>query len=181
MNDPNTTKQLKLEVCYEKILETLGYHGPNFADTPKRVARMLIRFHEPVTYNTTSFPLTQKGGMIIVKNHECWSFCPHHLLPVKYIIKMAYVPEAKVLGLSKLAWIADDLMRFMPLQEELASLIGQEIQKAILPKGVGVIVTGTHLCMRMRGVESAHAEAVSSFMSGLFLTDDKCRMEFITL
>lgn len=174
-------KQLQLQVCYQQILDILNYSGVNFDDTPARVARMMLKFHEPITYNTTSFPLSQKGGMIVVKNHECWSMCPHHLLPVKYICKMAYVPEERVLGLSKLAWIADDLMREMPLQEELPAMIGKRIIEAITPKGVGVIVHGEHLCMRMRGVESSHAEAVSSFLSGCFMTEHSCREEFMLL
>ncbi len=170
-----------LTEVYETMLRELGYSGPNFDSTPERVARMWKKFTTPKKYNMTDFPLTQKGGMIVVKNHECWSFCPHHLLPVRYTCKMAYIPEGRVLGLSKLAWIADDLMRLMPLQEELPSLIGKKIQEAIEPKGVGVIVSGTHLCMRMRGVESSHAEAVSSFMGGIFLSDSKAREEFLTL
>jgi len=168
---------------YRSLIDLLGFdiENPNFIGTPERVARMWSTFTTPKQYQLTDFPLQQKGGMILVKNHECWSFCPHHLLPVKYLCKMAYVPESKVLGLSKLAWIADDLMRLMPLQEELPSLIGKRIQEAIMPKGVGVIIQGEHLCMRMRGVESSHAEAVSSFVSGCFLTDQSCREEFMML
>lgn len=172
-----------LEVLIAEQLKSLGFDesAPNFADTPKRVARLWKNFLTPPIYNMTDFPIRQKGGMIIVKNHECWSFCPHHLLPVRYVCKMAYIPEDKVLGLSKLAWIADDCMRFLPLQEELPSLIGKAIDEAIHPKGVGVVVHGEHLCMRMRGVESSHAEAVSTFMSGIFLTDHKAREEFLIL
>lgn len=172
-----------LEYHYSEILRVLGYDldSPNFKDTPKRVARMMVKFTTPKTFNATDFPLQQKGGMIIVKDHECWSFCPHHLLPVRYICKMAYVPEQKVLGLSKLARIADDLMRIMPLQEELPAMIGKKIQELIAPKGVGVIINGEHLCMKMRGVESTHSKAVSSFVSGCFMTEPSCREEFMLL
>jgi len=173
----------ELAACIKKQLQLLGFdpNDPNFEDTPQRVARMWKSFLQPKQFKMTSFPLEQKGGMIVVKNHECWSFCPHHLLPVKYICTIGYIPERRVLGLSKLAWIADDCMRDLPLQESLPEMIGRRIIEAINPKGVGVIIKGEHLCMRMRGVESTTAEAVSSFMSGIFLTDSKAREEFLTL
>ena len=170
-----------VEELYDKLLGQLELRGPNFEETPYRAAKLWCELLEPKGYRITTFPLTTKAGMVVVKNHECWSLCPHHLLPVRYICKIGYIPEKEVLGLSKLAWIADDLMRKLPLQEELPAMIGRQIEELLNPKGVGVIVRGEHLCMRMRGVESSTAEAVSSYMSGLFLIEEKARKEFMDL
>ena len=155
--------------------------GPNLIGTAERVAKAWHLFLHPEPFELTSFIPKGKTGMIFIKNHECWSFCPHHLLPVRYTVKVGYLPEKEVLGLSKLARIADDQMRHMPLQEELASMIAQPIIDCLQPKGVGVIIQGEHMCMRMRGVESTHSEAVSTLMWGLFLEDPKAREEFILL
>ena len=119
--------------------------------------------------------------MIVVNDHECWSFCPHHLLPVKYMVKVGYIPEKMVLGLSKLARITDAMMRRLPLQEDLPEMIAEPIINTIQPKGLGVVVKGEHLCMKMRGVESSHAFATNSFMHGVFMDDMKARQEFLKL
>jgi len=165
----------------EAFLRTYNLKGSNFEETPDRVSNMWKTFFTPIKYTLTTFPLKKKGGMILIKNHECWSFCPHHLLPVKYLVKVGYVPEKLVLGLSKLARIADIMMQKMPLQEDLAEMIASRIIESIEPKGVGVVVTGEHMCMKMRGVESSHVNAVSTFMWGVFLDDVKARDEFLSL
>lgn len=170
-----------VEKLYTKLLSQLELSGPNFEETPYRAAKLWCELLEPRSYRITTFPLTTPAGMVVVKNHECWSLCPHHLLPVRYICKIGYIPEKEVLGLSKLAWIADDLMRKLPLQEELPAMIGRRIEELLNPKGVGVIVRGEHLCMRMRGVESSTASAVSSYMSGVFMDEPSCREEFLSL
>lgn len=170
--------------CIHEMLELMGFdaQSPNFKNTPARVARMWKAFLHPEPCSFTSFPLEGKGGMICVKNHECWSFCPHHLLPVKYTVKIGYLPEGgKVLGLSKLARIADCAMCCLPLQEDLAELIARPIIEQIQPKGVGVVIHGEHLCMRMRGVESRCASAMTTFMWGLFRSDHRAREEFLLL
>ena len=164
------------------FLQLTGLHGPNFKGTPERVARAWQAFLGQELFDITSFQLERKGGTILIKNHECWSFCPHHLLPVRYIVKVGYIPnKQKVLGLSKLARIVNAQMSKMPLQEDLAAMIAQPIIDSINPKGVGVIINGEHLCMRMRGVESTHAEAVSTFFWGVHLDDDTARKEFMLL
>jgi len=170
-----------VKFAVEAFLRTYALSGPNFENTPERVSNMWKGFFKPIKYTLTTFPLKRKGGMILIKNHECWSFCPHHLLPVKYLVKVGYVPEKLVLGLSKLARIADVMMQKMPLQEDLAEMIASPIIESIEPKGVGVVVSGEHLCMKMRGVESSHVSAVSDFMWGVFLEDVKAREEFLSL
>jgi GTP cyclohydrolase I len=169
-------------VATQQLLKCLDLHGPDFDGTPKRIARMWWKFIKPKGVDMTTFELKGKGGMIFIKNHECWSFCPHHLLPVRYVIKVGYLPENRqVLGLSKLARVCDSLMHKMPLQEDLAGMIARPIIKVLNPKGVGVIIEGEHLCMRMRGVESSCATAVSTFFWGEILTDESTRKEFMAL
>lgn len=174
-------QQEYIQRAYQVLLQELNLQGQHFQGTPGRAARAWKAFttQEPLTL--TSFELTEKGGMIILKNHECWSYCPHHLLPVHYDISIGYVPDTKVLGLSKLARIADHCMPLMPIQEDLGSMISNLIEESIQPKGTGVVIHGEHLCMRMRGVESRKATCTTTFMSGLFLEDSKARSEFLTL
>jgi len=119
--------------------------------------------------------------MIAIKDYVTWGYCPHHLLPVKYTFKIGYVPEEKILGLSKLARIADYCLRDMPVQEEIPGRIAEMIVKAIHPKGTGVLCHGEHLCMQMRGVESEHVNAVNSNLTGCMLDEDSAREEFLLL
>ena len=146
--------QIKLNVS--NLMEALKLRGRNFIGTPNRVGDAWMKFLHPEPFELTTFPLEGVGGMIAVKDHECWSFCPHHLLPVRYKVRVGYIPEETVLGLSKLNRIADAQMCKMPLQEDLAEMIAQPIIDCLKPKGVGVVVHGEHLCMKMRGVESTH-------------------------
>lgn len=168
---------------YGRILSCTELNGPNFIDTPKRVARAWKDFLNQPKPTLTTFPLEAStlGGMIVLKNHETWGFCPHHLLPVKYTFKIGYIPEQTVLGLSKLARIAEYVIRDLPIQEDVASRIVLTLKDAVEPKGIGVIIRGEHLCMKIRGVESPCAEAISTVMWGIFLTDNKAREEFMLL
>jgi len=165
----------------ENLLNHYDLHGPNFDGTPERVQRMLNEFFNTPKPNMTTFPLEGKAGMIVVKDHTAWSFCPHHLLPVRYIFKIGYIPEERVLGLSKLARVADYVVTRLPLQEDAAEMVADIIEEAIHPKGIGVVVDGEHLCMKMRGVRSTNATAHSSFLTGCFLIEQSCREEFLSL
>ena len=172
----------KIQHLYGQLLSELGLHGQNFDETPKRMEQQWYNFISPPPIKLTTFTSKVQTGHVIVKNHECWSFCPHHLLPVKYIIKIGYLPKGKkVLGLSKLARICDSVMYKMPLQEELGAMIVQPLIEAVQPRAAGAVINGQHLCMRMRGVESSCAEAVTDFMWGLYLEDASARQEFLSL
>lgn len=171
-----------IESAVKTILTELDYHGPNFDGTPERVARMYRTFRGPEPPKMASFPLEARTGMVIVADHECWSFCPHHLLPVKYMIKVGYLPRSrKVLGLSKLARICDEVMKEMPLQEEIGYKIVQPIVDELNPRGAGAVVRGEHQCMRMRGVESSHATGVTTYLWGFFLDNNQAGREFLSL
>ncbi len=155
--------------------------GPNFEETGRRVNKMWNDFFSYPPPILTQFPITSKAGMVILKNFDDWGFCPHHLLPVKYTFKIGYIPKDFVLGASKPLRIASYLLLSMPLQEDLGEMIAAMIEKTISPRGVGVVINGEHHCMRIRGVESACTNMVTTYMSGCFLNEQSTREEFLLL
>jgi GTP cyclohydrolase I len=119
--------------------------------------------------------------MIVVKNIELYSLCEHHLLPFIGKCHVAYIPTGKVIGLSKIARIADMYARRLQIQENLTKQIADTMMAAIRPAGVGVIIEAKHLCMMMRGVEKQNSMMTTSVMLGSFRTDDRTRSEFLKL
>jgi GTP cyclohydrolase IA len=119
--------------------------------------------------------------MVIVKDIEMFSLCEHHLLPFFGKVHVAYIPNGKVLGLSKIPRLVDIFARRLQVQERLTVQIAETIQNAIEPQGVGVVIEARHLCVMMRGVEKQHSSAVTSHMLGTFRNEDKTREEFLSL
>ncbi len=119
--------------------------------------------------------------MVIVKDIEFYSQCEHHLIPFFGKAHIAYVPQGKVIGLSKIPRIVDVFARRLQVQERLTQQIGEAISDAIQPQGVGVVLEAHHLCMMMRGVEKQHSSTVTSAMLGVFKTQIQTRTEFLTL
>src|SRR6185437_3760211 len=119
--------------------------------------------------------------MVIVKDIEFFSQCEHHLLPFFGKAHIAYVPNGKVIGLSKIPRLVDVFARRLQVQERLTKQVSEAIQEAINPQGVAVILEAQHLCMMMRGVEKQHSSTVTSAMLGVFKTQLQTRNEFLSL
>lgn len=119
--------------------------------------------------------------MVIVRDIDFFSLCEHHMLPFYGRAHVAYIPDGKVIGLSKLPRIVDLFSRRLQLQERLTVQIAECIQDALAPLGVGVVMEGVHLCMAMRGVEKQNAQSITSAMLGVFRDDHETRAEFLEL
>jgi GTP cyclohydrolase I len=120
-------------------------------------------------------------NMVVVKDIELYSLCEHHLLPFFGKCHVAYIPNKKVVGLSKIARLVNMYARRLQIQERLTSQIAKAIQEKLSPEGVGVVVEARHLCMVMRGVEKQHSAAMTSAMLGAFRENKQTRDEFLSL
>jgi GTP cyclohydrolase I len=119
--------------------------------------------------------------MVLLKDIEFYSTCEHHLLPIIGRVHVAYIPDGKVVGLSKIPRVVNVFARRMQIQEQLTEQIADAINATIKPKGVAVVVQARHMCMEMRGVEKINSTTTSSALRGLFKKDEKTRSEFFSL
>jgi GTP cyclohydrolase I len=154
--------------------------------TPERVARMLEfltkGYHEDVKQVLNGAVFKEKySEMVIVKDIDFFSLCEHHLVPFYGKCHIAYIPNGKIVGLSKLPRIVEVFARRLQVQERLTQQIADTIYRELKPLGVGVVVEARHLCMMMRGVEKQSSVASTSAMLGSFRHDFKTRNEFLTL
>ncbi|MFA5454453.1 MAG: GTP cyclohydrolase I FolE [Sulfurimonas sp.] len=119
--------------------------------------------------------------MVLLKDIEFYSTCEHHLLPIIGRVHVAYIPDGKVVGLSKIPRVVNVFARRMQIQEQLTEQIADAIMDTIQPKGVAVVIQARHMCMEMRGVEKINSTTTSSALRGLFKKDEKTRSEFFSL
>jgi GTP cyclohydrolase I len=177
-----------LEKYVRGILQGLGENPDRngLEQTPHRVARSL-RFltkgyaEDPVTIlNNALFDVTY-DEMVLVKDIDFFSLCEHHMLPFFGRAHVAYIPNGKVVGLSKIPRLVEMFARRLQVQERLTMEIAETIEKVLAPKGVAVVVESVHLCMMMRGVEQQNAFAITSSLKGAFQADPKTRSEFMEL
>ena len=119
--------------------------------------------------------------MVLLKDIEFYSTCEHHLLPIIGRVHVAYIPDGKVVGLSKIPRVVNVFARRMQIQEQLTEQIADAINATIKPKGVAVVVQARHMCMEMRGVEKINSTTTSSALRGLFKKDERTRSEFFSL
>src|SRR5689334_7262319 len=155
-------------------------------DTPKRVEKALRFLTSGYTadldsvLNNALFTVDY-NEMVIVKDIDFYSLCEHHLLPFFGRCHIAYIPNGKVIGLSKIPRLVEVFARRLQIQERMTNEIAETIRETIKPLGVGVVIEATHLCMAMRGVEKQNSFAITSAMLGGFRTDARTRMEFLEL
>jgi GTP cyclohydrolase I len=177
-----------VEHLYTQILQALG-EDPNregLLNTPQRAARALefltqgMRQSLDEIVNGAIFEV-EANHMVIVKDIEIYSLCEHHMLPFFGRCHIGYVPNGKVLGVSKLARIADLYARRLQVQERLTNQIARAIMDIVHPDGVGVVIEAKHLCMMMRGVEKQTSNMVTSAMLGIFRHYEATRTEFLDL
>ena len=119
--------------------------------------------------------------MVLVRDIEFYSMCEHHMLPIIGRVHVAYIPDGKVVGLSKIPRMVNIYARRLQIQEQMTEQIADAILETIQPKGVGVIVEARHMCMEMRGVEKINSTTVSSALRGLFKSDARTREEFMSM
>jgi GTP cyclohydrolase I len=155
--------------------------------TPKRVASSLAwltRGYEMDVRDVIGKGLFDAEGasnMVMVRDIELYSLCEHHMLPFYGKAHVAYIPNGKIVGLSKLPRVVEVFARRLQVQERLTEQIATALDDALHPQGVGVVIEAYHLCMMMRGVEKQNSKTITSAVRGLFRSDPRTREEFLTL
>ena len=154
--------------------------------TPSRVAKALKELTSGYTVNVDAmingalFSVAY-NEMVLVKDITFYSLCEHHLLPFFGKAHVAYVPDGKIIGLSKIPKLVDVFARRLQVQERMTTQIAETLERKLKPMGVGVVLEARHLCMEMRGAESLHSPTVTSAMLGCFQKDPRTREEFLKL
>lgn len=186
--EPVTLTSASFEELVREILVRVGEDPTRegLALTPGRVDRAMKDLTKGYTQNVEdaingALFTVDYDEMVIVKDIEMFSMCEHHMLPFFGKVHVAYIPNGKVIGLSKIPRLVEVFSRRFQVQERLTTQIAEAIQNAIQPQGVGVVIEARHLCMMMRGVEKQHSAAVTSSMQGVFKTSQKTREEFLQL
>jgi GTP cyclohydrolase I len=174
----------EIRTLLQAIGEDPGREG--LRDTPKRAARALEFLTQGYGQKLDDIVgkaifTTVNDEMVIVRDIELYSLCEHHMLPFIGKAHVAYLPNRKVIGLSKIPRIVDMYARRLQIQEQLTRQIADSVLKVTRAKGVGVVIEAKHLCMMMRGVEKQNSSMTTSAMLGRFRQDQRTRMEFLTL
>ncbi len=178
----------EFEQAVTKILELIGEDPSRegLLKTPERVAKSLQFLTEGYKQNpkeilNQALFSTSNDEMVLVRDIEFYSMCEHHMLPIIGRAHVAYIPDGKVVGLSKIPRIVNVFARRLQIQEQMTEQIADAITQTIRPKGVAVVLHARHMCMEMRGVEKINSTTVSSALRGLFKRDERTRNEFYNL
>ena len=179
--------EFSTQEMYREILSRLG-EDPNrdgLVATPARVEKSMTFLtkgyaEDPTKILHDALFEVDYDEMVIVKDVEMFSLCEHHMLPFFGKVHVAYIPNGKVIGLSKIPRLVEVFARRLQVQERLTRQIADAIQDAIQPQGVGVVIEARHLCMMMRGIEKQHSSTVTSAMVGCF-RQKETRSEFLSL
>ena len=181
-------KEEEFEQAITKVLELIGEDPKRegLLKTPSRVAKAFKFLTEgyqqdPKEILNQALFTTSNDEMVLVRDIEFYSMCEHHMLPIIGRAHVAYIPDGKVVGLSKIPRIVDVYARRLQIQEQMTEQIADAISETIRPKGVAVVVHARHMCMEMRGVQKINSTTVSSALRGLFKSDERTRNEFYNL
>jgi GTP cyclohydrolase I len=179
---------LASETYVRSLLEEIGEHPERdgLLDTPKRVRKSLAFLtqgyqQDPYAVLGTAIFEEDYDEMVVVKDIEFYSLCEHHMLPFFGKAHIAYIPNGRIVGLSKLPRLVEIYARRLQVQERLTTQIAETLHDLLDPIGVGVVIEASHLCMMMRGVQKQSSTTVTSCLLGRFKDDDKTRAEFLNL
>jgi GTP cyclohydrolase IA len=173
-----------VELAARGLLVALGadLDDEGLRDTPRRMANAYAELLTPEPFNLTTFPNDEGyDELVVVRDIPFQSLCMHHVLPFYGVAHVAYLPDERILGLSKLARVVELFARDLQLQERLTTQIAGWLQHELRPKGVGVVIEAEHLCMALRGVQKPGTKTVTSALHGLVRDDPRTREEFLTL
>jgi len=167
---------------FKEILKHLGedVEREGLRETPQRYIKFMTEFLKSENYNFTTFDAESSDEMIIQTNIPFYSLCEHHVAPFFGTANVAYIPNGKIVGLSKLARTVDFYANRLQNQERITTQIAERIQSELDPKGVAVSLKAQHLCMCMRGVKKYDTWTTTSKLLGIFKDDDKARNEFLS-
>ena len=184
----NGERMVEFEKVIRRQLELLGEdpERDGLLKTPNRVAKSLswlTRGYELDPKEVIGDALFEEAheNMVMVRDIEMYSMCEHHMLPFFGKVHIAYIPNGKIVGLSKLPRVVDVFARRLQVQERLGEQIANALDEVLQPKGVGVVIEAVHLCMMMRGVEKQSSRTITSSLRGQFRDDAKTRSEFLRL
>ena len=184
----NTLKSNTLENNYRQILKDLGENPDRegLLKTPERVAKAMKFLTNGYEINPDDIVKQaifheEYSEMVLVKDIEIYSLCEHHVLPFFGKAHIAYIPDGKIVGLSKIPRVVDSYSRRLQVQERLTIEIRDCLQRTLNPKGVAIVLECSHMCMQMRGVQKQNSATTTSAFTGLFLNNDATRKEFINL
>ena len=185
MQDNN---QAAFEAAVKTMMKSVGEdpEREGLLKTPERVFKAYEFMYggykeDPRAILESALFTSSNDEMVLIKDIELYSTCEHHLLPIIGRAHVAYIPDGKVVGLSKIPRVVDVFSRRMQIQEQLTEQIADAIMQTIQPKGVAVVIQARHMCMEMRGVEKINSTTTSSALRGLFKKDEKTRSEFFNL
>ncbi len=181
-------KDVSLDALVREMISRLGedVEREGLLKTPERVGKSL-------SFLTRGYSMSVRGvinnalfdedhhNMVLVKDIEMYSMCEHHMLPFFGKVHVAYIPNGRIVGLSKIPRIVDVFARRMQVQERLTTQIADALLDVLQPAGVGVVIEAYHLCMMMRGVQKQNSKTITSAMKGVFLEDHRTREEFLRL
>lgn len=174
---------LQAQLSVRDILRHLGedVNREGLRETSMRNIKFLKQFMEKPEFKMTAFDSEGYDEMIIEKNITFYSLCEHHMVPFFGIGAIAYIPDKKILGLSKLARVLDYYAHGLQNQERITKQVAMHIQKILKPKGVAVMLNARHLCIEMRGVNKPGVETTTSYLTGVFKKEPSCKNEFLNL